>query len=92
MFKYYIFAFLKANLIVFLIFGCLYLLGLWNVYSEYHILIFLISNFWFQIAKPSYKTVERRDEVWSFIRFTEGKKWYHRYLDYEIRDRLKDIK
>lgn len=49
-------------------------------------------NIYFQITKPSYLSIERKEEVWTFIRLTENKKWYHRYLDFEIRNKLKNIK
>lgn len=92
MLKYYIFAFTKANLVVFLIFGLLFFLGLWNVYPEYHFWIWLISNIYFQIMKPSYLRVERIEDEWTWIRITENKKWYHRYFDSEVKEKLKNIK
>lgn len=92
MLKYYIFAFIKANLVVFLIFSLLFFLGLWNVYPEYHFWIWLISNIYFQIMKPSYLRVERIEDEWNWIRITENKKWYHRYLDSEVKEKLKNIK
>lgn len=92
MLKYYIFAFVKANLIAFLIFGLLYFLGMWNIYPEYHFWIWLILNLYFQIEKPSYIQIDKIEEEWTWIRITENKKWYHRYLDDEIRKRLKNIK
>ena len=92
MLKYYIFAFIKANLVVFLIFSLLFFLGLWNVYPEYHFWIWLISNVYFQIMKPSYLRVERIADEWTWIRITENKKWYHRYFDSEVKEKLKNIK
>lgn len=92
MLKYYIFAFIKTNLLVFLIFGLLFFLGLWNVYPEYHFWIWLISNVYFQIMKPSYLRVERIEDEWTWIRITENKKWYHRYFDSEVKEKLKNIK
>lgn len=92
MLKYCIFAFIKANLLVFLIFGLLFFLGLWNVYPEYHFWIWLISNVYFQIMKPSYLRVERIEDEWTWIRITENKKWYHRYFDSEVKEKLKNIK
>lgn len=92
MLKYYIFALVKANLLVFLIFGILLFCGLWNICPEYHFYIWLIFNLYFQITKPSYSRAERIEEHWDWIRLTRGKEWYHRYLDFEIRDELKNIK
>jgi hypothetical protein len=92
MLKYYIFALIKANLLVFLIFGLLYICGLWNIYPEYHFWIWLISNLFFQMEKPSYIQAEKIDDQWDWIRITRGKKWYHRYLDDEVRKELKNIK
>ena len=92
MLKYYIFAFIKSNLVVFLIFGLLFFLGLWNVYPEYHFWIWLISNVYFQIMKPSYLRVVRIEDEWTWIRITENKKWYHRYFDSEVKEKLKNIK
>ena len=92
MLKYYIFALIKANLIVFLIFGVLHFLGMWNIYPEYHFWIWLIFNIYFQIDKPSYLRVERIEDEWDWIRITRGKEWYHRYIDSEIRKELKNVK
>ena len=92
MLKYYIFASIKANLLVFLIFSLLFFLGLWNVYPEYHFWIWLISNVYFQIMKPSYLRVERIADEWTWISITENKKWYHRYFDSEVKEKLKNIK
>lgn len=92
MLKYYIFAFIKANLLVFLIFCLLFFLGLWNVYPEYHFWIWLISNIYFQIMKPSYLRIDRIEDGWNWIRITENKKWYHRYFDSEVKEKLKNIK
>lgn len=92
MLKYYIFALIKANLLVFLIFGFLYFFGMWEIYPEYHFWIWLISNCYFQLTKPNYLQAERIEDQWSWIRITRGKKWYHRYIDSEIRNELKNIK
>ena len=92
MLKYYIFAFIKANLLVFLIFYLLFFLGLWNIYPEYHFWIWLISNIYFQIMKPSYLRIDQIEEGWNWIRITENKKWYHRYFDSEVKEKLKNIK
>ena len=92
MLKYYIFVFIKANLVVFLIFGLLFFLGLWNVYLEYHFWIWLIPNIYFQIMKPSYLRIDRIEDGWNWIRITENKKWYHRYFDSEVKEKLKNIK
>lgn len=91
MLKYYIFAFIKANLLVFLIFGWLYICGMWEIYPEYHFWIWLLSNIYFQITKPSYLQVDKIEDQWNWIRITRGKKWYHRYLDSDIKKELKKI-
>lgn len=89
MLKYYVFALIKANLLVFLIFGFLYFCGMWEISKEYHLWIWLLLNTYTQIMKPSYTAVERIEDEWDWIRITENKKWYHRYLDEDVRKRLK---
>lgn len=92
MLKYYVFAFVKANLLVFLIFYCMHLLGILEVFRHYCFPIWIISNIAFQILKMDYKTAGKVEEEWLFIKLTQGKKWYHRYFDQDVIDRLNYIK
>lgn len=91
MIKYYIFAFIKANILVFLIFSLLWLGGMWSIYPEYHFWIWLISNTYFQLNKPSYLQANRIEDHWNWLRITQGLKWYDRYINYEIVKELKNI-
>lgn len=88
MFKYYIFALIKANLLAFLIIGIMFLIDFGVYSSQYYFWIWLILNIYFQITKIGYKEAERLDGEWDYIRITEDKKWYHRYLDDDIKERL----
>lgn len=88
MFKYYIFAFIKANLLALLIIGILFLIDQ-ETLSHYFWKIIILCNLYFQIMKPSYKRVEEIEDQWTWIRIMENKKWYHRYIDSEIRKKLK---
>lgn len=88
MFKYYIFALVKANLLAFLIIGIMFLIDFGVYSSQYYFWIWLILNIYFQVTKIGYKEAERLDDEWDYIRITEGKKWYHRYLDDDIKERL----
>lgn len=88
MFKYYIFALIKANLLAFLIIGIIFLIDFGVYSSQYYSWIWLILNIYFQVTKIGYKEAERLDDEWDYIRITEGKKWYHRYLDDDIKERL----
>ena len=92
MLKYYVIAFVKANVLVFLIFSLLWLCNMWNIYSEYHFWIWLISNIYFQLSKPSYLQAERIEDAWDWIRITKNKKWYDRYINCEVKKELKNIK
>jgi len=89
MFKYYIFAFIKANLVALLIIGLMYLIDYGAFTSQYYSTIWWIFNLYFQIMKPSYKRVEEIEDEWTWIRIMENKKWYHRYTDEKIRKKLK---
>ena len=42
--------------------------------------------------KPSYLRIDRIEDGWNWIRITENKKWYHRYFDSEVKEKLKNIK
>lgn len=88
MFKYYIFALIKANLLAFLIIGIMFLIDFGVYSSQYYFWIWLILNIYFQVTKIGYKEAERLDDEWDYIRITEDKKWYHRYLDDDIKERL----
>lgn len=88
MFKYYIFALVKANLLAFLIIGIMFLIDFGEYSSQYYFWIWLILNIYFQVTKIGYKEAERLDDEWDYIRITEGKKWYHRYLDDDVKERL----
>lgn len=88
MFKYYIFALIKANLLAFLIIGIMFLIDFGVYSSQYYFWIWLILNIYFQVTKIGYKEAERLDDEWDYIRITEGKKWCHRYLDDDIKERL----
>lgn len=88
MFKYYIFALVKANLLAFLIIGIMFLIDFGEYSSQYYFWIWLILNIYFQVTKIGYKEAERLDDEWNYIRITEGKKWYHRYLDDDVKERL----
>lgn len=92
MLKYYIFAFIKANMLVFLIFSLLWLGEMWNSCPEYHFWIWVISNIYFQLTKPSYLQADRIEDHWNWLRITKGLKWYDRYFNCEIRKELKNIK
>lgn len=89
MFKYYVFAFIKANLVALLIIFVMFIIDSGIYSSKYYLWIWIISNIYFQVMKPSYKDVDRIEDEWTWIRITEGKKWYHRYFDSNIRKRLK---
>ena len=91
MLKYYICALIKANLIVFLIFTFLYFSGMWEISTEFRPWFWLMINLSCQCTKPSYITAERRNDFWTWIRITEGKKWYHRFINKNVKERLKDI-
>lgn len=88
MFKYYIFAFIKANLLALLIISILFFIDQ-ELLSNYYLKIIIVCNVYFQIMKPSYKKMEEIEDKWTWIRIMENKKWYHRYLDGEIRKKLK---
>lgn len=57
--------------------------------KEHFFWIWFLINLDTQIMKPDYLAVERIEDEWMWIRITEGKKWYHRYLDENVRKRLK---
>lgn len=88
MLKYYIFAFIKANLLAFLIIGIMFLIDFGMYSSQYYFWIWLVLNVSFQFLKVSYIDAEKLDDEWNYIRITEGKKWYHRYFDDDVKERL----
>ena len=89
MFKYDVFAFIKANLVALLIIGLMFLIDFGTISSEYYFWIWIISNLYFQVTKPSYQEMEKIEDEWTWIRITENRKWYHRYFDDDVRKRLK---
>ena len=88
MFKYYMFAFIKANLLTLLIIGIMFLIDFGAFSSKYYFWIWLILNIYFQCTKIGYKDAERLEDEWYYIKITEGKKWYHRYFDDNVSERL----
>lgn len=88
MFKYYIFALIKANLLTLLIITVLFLIDCGEYSSRYYSWIWLVLNIYFQCAKIGYKEAESIDDEWDYIRITEGKRWYHRHFDAEVKKRL----
>ena len=55
MFKYYIFALVKANLLAFLIIGIMFLIDFGEYSSQYYFWIWLIFNIYFQVTKIGFK-------------------------------------
>lgn len=91
MLKHYISAFLKANIVTLLIFGYFLLIRQWEESRPYHFWIWVGLNLFFQCTKISYVVNERVEDEWDYIRLTEGKKWWERYLDDDIKKRLDEV-
>lgn len=92
MLKYYIFAFIKANLVTFLIFLFLFFIGAWQFVELHWYKILIVANIFYQIEKVSYIRAEVIEEEWRYIRLTECRKWYERYTNAEIRKKLNSLK
>lgn len=86
--KRYIFAFIKANLLALLIIFIMFFIDFGVFSSQYYFWVWLILNVYFQVTKKGYLTQEWEDDEWYYIKITEGKKWYHKYFDDKVREKL----